>query len=194
MEVLGSFLGNEKQPKRNDNQKVVNEKKESVKLNKKRSSKNVNDFDIGMGIIFEITSNENGNHRLSISSSPVGVSTGSTATDFYVYEWFIKDTGEIFYVGKGRGDRYKVMHERAYEAEKIRKMYDTDVRFVGTGLTEEQAIELESKEITRILNETNYRLTNRIIPFFTKRDNGYNRSPKTTEIQFETAPYLYASD
>lgn len=27
---------------------------------------------------------------------------------FYVYEWFIKETNEIFYVGKGTGNRYKV--------------------------------------------------------------------------------------
>lgn len=27
---------------------------------------------------------------------------------FYVYEWYIVDTGEIIYVGKGKGNRYKV--------------------------------------------------------------------------------------
>lgn len=127
-----------------------------------------------------------------ISSSDVGVLTGNTSTDFYVYEWFIKDTGEIFYIGMGRNDRYKVFHERAYEAEKIRKMFDTDIRFVGKNLTEE-AIELESKEMTRILNETNDRLTNRIIPFFTERGNGYERSPNTPDLKFETTPFLYAS-
>ena len=131
---------------------------------------------------------------ISITSGPVGDVTGSTATDFYVYEWFIKDTGEVFYVGKGRGDRYKAFHERAYEAEKIRKMYDTDVRFVGTGLTEEEAVILESREMERILNETNDRLTNRIIPFFTERDNGYGRSLNTPELRFETAPHFYASE
>src|SRR5690625_6184254 len=65
-----------------------------------------------------------------VSSSDVGVLTGNTSTDFYVYEWFIKDTGEIFYVGMGRNDRYKDFHGRAYEAEKIREMFDTDIRFV----------------------------------------------------------------
>lgn len=131
---------------------------------------------------------------ISISSSPVGVSTGSTAKDFYVYHWYIKDTGEIFYVGKGRSNRYKEFHESAYEAEKIREMYDTDVRFVKKGLTEYEAIELESEEIIRILNETNYRLTNRIIPLLTKRGNGYDRSPNTPKLEFEKAPYLYPSE
>src|SRR5690606_16567065 len=116
------------------------EKKESLKRDKKDKPVNeVNDIGIGMGLSFNISSDENENYGFSISSSPVGVSTDSTASDFYVYEWFIKDTGEIFYVGKGRGNRYKTFHERAYEAEKIRKMYDTASRFIGTGLTEEQA-------------------------------------------------------
>lgn len=131
---------------------------------------------------------------ISISSSPVGVSTGNTAKDFYVYHWYIKDTGEIFYVGKGRGNRYEEFHESAYEAEKIRGMYDTDVRFVKKGLTEDEAIELESEEMTRILNETNHRLTNRIIPLLTRRGNGYDRSPNTPKLEFEKAPYLYPSE
>ncbi|MFB6468743.1 GIY-YIG nuclease family protein [Cytobacillus sp. Hz8] len=145
-----------------------------------------------MGLSFEISSDEN--NGITISSSPVGVSTGSIATDFYVYEWFIKNTGEIFYVGKGHGNRYKEFHERAYEAEKIRKMYDTDVRFVGIGLTEEQAIELETQEMIRVLNETNNRVTNRITPLFTKRGNGYDRGPSTPELKFEAAPHLFASE
>lgn len=129
-----------------------------------------------------------------ISSTPVGVKTYSTMSDFYVYEWFIKNTGEVFYVGKGRGNRYKTFHERAYEAEKIKKLYDTDVRIVKEGLTEDEAINLENAEMERILNETNDRLTNRIVPMFAKRDNGYSPSPSTPAIQFETAPYFYASE
>src|SRR5699024_11340053 len=56
------------------------------------------------------------------------------------------------------------------------------------------SIELESKEMTRILKETNDRLTNRINPLFTERGNGYERSPNTTDLKFETTPYLYASE
>lgn len=191
--MFSKFFGNRKQEKQNGKQGDLEKNGELQKYeNTSKPPKNANDDGTGMGITINISSDEK--YGLSISSSPVGVATGSTATDFYVYEWFIKNTGEIFYVGKGRGDRYKAFHERAYEAEKIRKMYDTDSRFVGTGLTEEQAIELESKEMTRILNETNDRLTNRIIPLFTKRGNGYDRSPNTPELQFETAPCLYASE
>lgn len=124
----------------------------------------------------------------------MGSSTGSTETDFYVYEWFIKPTGEIFYVGKGRGDRYKEYHERAYDAEKVRELYDTDVKFVAQGLTEDEALELETTEMTRILNDTEHCLTNVITPYFTKRDSGNAKSKSTPSFQFETAPILYARE
>lgn len=132
--------------------------------------------------------------KFTISPGPVGTYTGSKANDFYVYEWFIKDTGEVFYVGKGRGNRYKEFHDKAYMAEKIRRTYDTGYRFVKTGLTEEEAIELETDVMIKILNETNHRLTNRMTPIGTKRGNGYEPSPNTPPLKFETAPHLYASE
>src|SRR5690625_3320512 len=46
----------------------------------------------------------------------------------------------------------------------------------------------------RILNETNHRLTNRIIPLLAKRGNGYDRSPNTPAFEFEKAPVLYATE
>lgn len=193
MRLFSKIFGSKKKEKEDNKQEALNElvnKNNSSYETVKNDSKNK---ELSLDILSEEFA-ENETHRIHFSSSPVGTLTDSVATDFYVYEWFIKDTEEIFYVGKGRGNRYKAFHERAYEAEKIRKTYETSSRFLGTGLTEEQAIELESKEMTRILNETNDRLTNRIIPFFTKRDNGYDRSPKTPELQFETAPCFYASE
>ncbi|MCG3797046.1 hypothetical protein LT343_27525 [Bacillus toyonensis] len=97
-------------------------------------------------------------------------------------------------MGTGRGNRYKEYHARAYEAEKIREQYETDSRFVATGLTEDEAIELESKEMAIVLNETNNRLTNRITPLFINRDNGNSRSPNTPELKFETAPVFFANE
>lgn len=144
-------------------------------------------FGIKIGVDLE-------NCSVEFSSDPVGQLTNSTHTDYYVYEWFIKETGEIFYVGKRRRNRHNIYHERAYEAEGIRKTHVTDVKFVGRNLTEEQAIELESKEMTRILNETSDRLTNRFVPLITKRDNGYGRSLNTPKLEFEKAPCLYASE
>lgn len=143
-----------------------------------------------------ISANSNDSEPIiSISyDSYVNRTTGSTSNDFYVYEWFVKESGEVFYVGKGRGDRYKKYHERAYEAEKIRQLYNTDSRFVAQNLTEEQALEIEQKEMLRILNETNDVLTNRVVPLRAKRDNGYSKSKTTPEYRFETAPFLYACE
>lgn len=31
---------------------------------------------------------------------------------FYVYEWYIIDTNEIFYIGKGKDKRYKITSKR----------------------------------------------------------------------------------
>ncbi|MGF9890833.1 GIY-YIG nuclease family protein [Priestia megaterium] len=189
MSFLNKFFGSKKQennPIIQDETKELLEKKKEDQLGEDTNNK---DTELETAISLESLGD-----LITISSGPVGVTTGSTATDFYVYEWFIKETGEVFYVGKGRGNRYKAFHEKAYEAEKIREMYDTDVRFVGKDLTEDEAVELESQEMTRILNETNDRLTNRIIPFFTKRGNGYDRSGNTPSFQFEKAPTLYVNE
>jgi len=189
MDFLSKFFGSKKQENKPENREETKEllvqEKENGLINDTDNKSTESETSINFESVKDF---------ITISSGPVGVSTGSTATDFYVYEWFIKETGEIFYVGKGRGNRYKAFHEKAYEAEKIREMYNTDVRFVKTDLTEDQAIELESQEMTRILNETNDRLTNRIIPFFTKRGNGYDRSSNTPAFQFETAPSLYVTE
>lgn len=37
---------------------------------------------------------------------------GKKMNDYYVYEWFIEDSGEVFYVGKGRKQRYKTLKGR----------------------------------------------------------------------------------
>lgn len=184
-------VGLVKDPKKSLYNKVYKKTSDGIKdiINSKQDGNNSNNAEMNSGSNINLSDYIN----IRIESGPVGQSTGSTETDFYVYEWFIEDTGEIFYVGKGRGDRYKEYHERAYEAEKIREMYDTDVRFVGKKLNEDEAIYLESKEMTRILNETDYILTNVITPTLTKRDSGYSKSPNTPAYEFETAPILYST-
>lgn len=163
--------------------------KKIFKSKKEKQSKSNKDL-IG-GLSIKLSTDENG---VSVTSSPIGTVTGSKHSDFYVYEWFIKDTGEVFYVGKGRGNRYKEYHARAYIAEEIKKLFDTGSRFVATDLTEIEAIELENETMLRILNETNHRLTNRITPLLAKRGNGYDRSPNTPTFEFEKAPVLYATE
>ena len=46
----------------------------------------------------------------------------------------------------------------------------------------------------RILNETSHRLTNRIVPITAKRGNGYGPSPSVPPLQFETTPWLFATE
>lgn len=132
---------------------------------------------------------------IHIGSSYVGTSTGDNVrNDYYVYQWRVKDTGEIFYIGKGRANRAYEKHDSAYVAEKIKENYETEVVIVKDNLSEEEALQLENDEMLRILNETTHRLTNRITPLTANRDNGYNRAPSTPKYELEKASVLYASE
>jgi len=79
---------------------------------------------------------------------------------YYVYEWYIVDTGEVFYVGKGSGNRLHHITGRnkfflcMYHSHncKVRKVYDN--------LTEEEAFEKEIEMIKFYRENTKYRLTN----------------------------------
>lgn len=64
-------------------------------------------------------------------------------TDFYIYLHKRKDTEEIFYVGKGKGRRaYLKQHRNKYWHHIVNK-YGYTVEIIVTGLTEDQAYELE---------------------------------------------------
>lgn len=62
---------------------------------------------------------------------------------YYVYEWFIEKTGEIFYVGKGSGNRVTSMKDRNEYFKNIRKKYKCNYRIVKNNLKEEEAYNLE---------------------------------------------------
>lgn len=79
---------------------------------------------------------------------------------FYVYEWYIEDTNEVFYIGKGTDDRYKRLNGRNYF---FKCMYDThncNVRKIFENLTEKEAFEKEIETIKYYRENTDYRLTN----------------------------------
>ena len=65
---------------------------------------------------------------------------------FYVYEWFIIDTNEVFYVGKGCGDRYKTLRRNRYFLN-IYNKYSCDVRIVKSKLTEQESFNEEIRLI-----------------------------------------------
>lgn len=65
--------------------------------------------------------------------------------EFYVYEWFIKDTNEIFYVGKGCNNRVTSMKDRNEYFKNIRKKYDCDYRIIKYFDNENEAYDFELK-------------------------------------------------
>ena len=65
------------------------------------------------------------------------------AKAFYVYEWYIIETGEIFYVGKGSGKRVTSMKDRNDEFKRIRKANECAYRIVKYFDTDEAALAYE---------------------------------------------------
>ena len=61
---------------------------------------------------------------------------------FYVYEWFIKETNEIIYVGKGCNGRYKVRKHNRFFNDMI-KRFDCDSRIVKYFDNEQDAFDYE---------------------------------------------------
>lgn len=69
---------------------------------------------------------------------------------FYVYEYYKKCNGEVFYVGKGTGKRMYELHNRNKYFNSVYEKYDCDVRIVSEGLTNEQACEKEVERIAEL--------------------------------------------
>lgn len=60
--------------------------------------------------------------------------------NFYVYEWFIIDSFEIFYVGKGTGRRKLELHNRSKYFMNIYNKYNCAVRLHKQSLTNEKLV------------------------------------------------------
>ena len=69
---------------------------------------------------------------------------------FYVYEWYVKDTKEIFYVGKGCGRRYKVTQDRNAQFTKMINQYDCDSRIIKEFQNEKDAFDYEKQRIDEL--------------------------------------------
>lgn len=62
---------------------------------------------------------------------------------YYVYAWYYKNTGEIFYIGKGKNDRYKErkIHRNRYFINILNKHGDNvDVKILENNLIEKDAL------------------------------------------------------
>ena len=80
--------------------------------------------------------------------------------NFYVYEWYITSTGEVFYVGKGTGKRWKTLSNRNKFFQCMYRTHDCEVRKIYENLTEKEAFEKEIETIKYYKENTKYRLTN----------------------------------
>lgn len=63
--------------------------------------------------------------------------------NFYVYKWFIKETGEIFYIGKGRKDRYKQIRKRNKKFLEVYSNNNCDTEIIEYFEKEEDAFKKE---------------------------------------------------
>ena len=70
---------------------------------------------------------------------------------FYVYEWFIIETGEIIYVGKGCNRRYKVTKHNKFFNDMI-KRHKCESRIIKTFDIEKEAFDYEFQRILELKN------------------------------------------
>jgi len=68
---------------------------------------------------------------------------------YYVYEWFVIATGEVIYVGKGTGNRYKVRKHNKLFNEMIRR-YACDSRIIKEFQTEKEAFSYEYERVNEL--------------------------------------------
>lgn len=63
---------------------------------------------------------------------------------YYVYEYFIKPTDEIFYVGKGCGDRYKTTKGRNKFFSDMYNSHECGVRIIAKDFPKKKPIDLST--------------------------------------------------
>lgn len=108
--------------------------------------------------------------------------------NFYVYEWFNIDTGEVFYVGKGKGNRYKNVSKRNQYFINYYNKYKCDVRKVEENLEETIAFGLEIELIKK------YQDIGQCKCNFTDGGEGVSLIPGTWSWWFRKLTYLYYWD
>ena len=72
---------------------------------------------------------------------------------FYVYEWYNTNTEEIFYVGKGCGNRYKQISKRNKFFKEYYENNECAVRIIQYFENEQDAFEYEHKRILQLKAE-----------------------------------------
>ncbi len=72
---------------------------------------------------------------------------------YYVYEFYIVDTGEIIYAGKGKGRRYKVTSQRNHLLKKMLQQYHCESRIVKQFESEKDAFDFEYEYINQLKSQ-----------------------------------------
>jgi len=70
---------------------------------------------------------------------------------YYIYGWFYLATGQCFYIGKGKGGRYRETKGRSALFQQIMSMHPIAPRILVEGLSEPQAVQLEKTTIESLL-------------------------------------------
>lgn len=78
--------------------------------------------------------------------------------DYYVYAYIRLDTNTYFYIGKGRGIRYKRINDRKKHFKNILNKCQCVVELLYTNLSEQEAFYLETKTIEELVFEEGYTL------------------------------------
>ena len=68
---------------------------------------------------------------------------------FYVYEWFVKESGEVFYVGKGTKNRYKVKKHNKFFNDFITR-YECESRIIKAFDNEQDAFAYEFERVNEL--------------------------------------------
>lgn len=102
---------------------------------------------------------------------------------FYVYEWYIVDKNEIFYVGKGTKNRKTEIHNRNQYFKNVYNKYICEVRVIQDNLTNQEACQKEIARIAelRLIDQAYCNLTNGGDGFSTGALNPAVKNPKIGE-------------
>jgi hypothetical protein len=71
------------------------------------------------------------------------MTTGVKSNSFYVYEHRTQDTGRLFYIGKGKGDRATAKNGRNKYWKNVVAKHGYTVRFIEKDMSESDAFDLE---------------------------------------------------
>lgn len=124
----------------------------------------ISDGVLGRTVATEILANNNqvGAEAISVSKSENSSTNKFESNDnYYVYEWFIKETQEVFYVGMGFGD--SVIRDKNDLFMSVKNKYLSDYRFMIQNVTRDAAVEMRDIVIKANLS-AGYVLTNIDVP------------------------------